>query len=95
MELSRFKEKIFNFKVLLMGVENYLMRLNSPILKKNCMVQIIPPFFFVFLRISYENPIIIIVRYKLYDCKSYKLYDCKSYKRKLRPPHKFDLAVLT
>lgn len=89
MELSRFKEKIFNFKVLLMGVENYLMRLNSPILKKNCMVQITPPFFFflVFLRISYENPILIIVRYKLYDCKSYK--------KKLRPPHKFDLAVLT
>ncbi|KDO79820.1 hypothetical protein CISIN_1g034738mg [Citrus sinensis] len=48
MELSRFKEKIFNFKVLLMGVENYLMRLNSPILKKNCMVQITPPFFFFF-----------------------------------------------
>lgn len=39
-----------------------------------------------YLRISYENPIIIIVRYKLYDCKSYK--------KKLRPPHKFDLAVL-
>lgn len=31
-----------------MGVENYLMRLNSPILKKNCMIQITPLFFFLY-----------------------------------------------